>query len=250
MGVRFGVWWCDTYPSGSHPCKEANLIYTGHAANAFAGAMRTYGHEHLLHFGNDNAWSSDFDHPDYGGHSLDYLENVHFGFFGGHGGNAGFDGKRIQALKFSSVHNPPSLAPCFTMSAQWKLGVKHLKWLLLDSCFMVRTTDAPHVVEVWGPPMRGVHLVMGFIGLQYQGPNTHNRRVSFVDEICRGTPLGTAWLATAFGAENPNTPVNCPIVVAAGVDEADAFRRRDHERLDWIDADIGATNWLAWKWRA
>jgi hypothetical protein len=148
VSVRVGIWWCDTYPQGNHRCKQPNLLYTRHVANTFMSAMDGYGHEYIYNYGNDGAWSSDFDHPDFGGNSLKRTDNVHFCYYGGHGGQSGFDGRRVLALAFSSIHNPPNLAPCFSLSAQWRLGVNRMKWLLLDTCKTVASTDANHVLEV------------------------------------------------------------------------------------------------------
>ena len=39
------------------------------------------------------------------------------------------------------------------------------------------------------------------------------------------------------------------IAIAAGVTRDDAINRREHENLDWRDANIASTNWLAWKYR-
>jgi hypothetical protein len=135
------------------------------------------------------------------------------------------------------------------MSAQWRLGVKFLRWLLIDSCRLVVSTDAAHVTEVWFPPMRGVHLILGFINLQRVGPNTYNRRATFVSEINRGRPLANVWLETAYGWENPSDPVTRPIAIASGASRDEAINRRDGETLDWTNFLIHSPAWLAWKWR-
>jgi hypothetical protein len=211
--------------------------------------MGSFGHHEIFNWGNDNAWSSDFDHPDFGGDSLNWSDNVHLCYFAGHGRNSGFDGKRVQSLGFSSNHAPPNLAPCFTMSAQWRLGIKRLKWFVIDSCETVRNTDPSHIAKVLGRPMQGIHLVFGFIGLQWVGPNTYNRRVSFAFDICRARALANAWVDTAFGWENPNDPVTRPIAIDAGASRDEAINRREYETLDWAIFDVASTNWLAWKWR-
>jgi Family of unknown function (DUF6345) len=247
--ARIGIEWVEKFHQDDPICKHPDLRYSGHAAESFLAAMRSFGHDDIFNWGNDNAWSSDFDHPDFGGNSLNRIDNVHFCCFAGHGGQSKFDGKPVQNLAFSSRHAPPDLAPCFTMSAQWRLGVKWLKWFLLDSCVMVKNTDPNHVVEVWGNPMQGVHLLFGFIGIQRVSPNTHNRRVWFADDICRGRSLANAWLDTAFHWENPNEPVTSPIAIAAGASRDEAIHRREHETLGWLYYNVASTNWLAWKWR-
>lgn len=247
--LRIGAEWCDTYPQGSHPCRQPNLRYGRQVALNFLAAMRSGGHDVIFNRANDNAWSSDFDHPDFGGTSLNGADAVHFCYYSGHGGHFGFDGQRVQALAFSSNHSPPNLAPCFTMSAQWRLGANRMKWLLIDSCMTVKNTDPGHIVEVWAKPMRGVHLLLGFVDIQLVGPHTWSRRAWFGFYISGGRRLATTWIDTAYGWENPGDPVTRPIAIAAGASRNEAIARREEETLDWVHNDVAATNWLAWKWR-
>ncbi|MFC7548380.1 DUF6345 domain-containing protein [Plantactinospora sp. GCM10030261] len=249
MGVRFGVEFCANYPPPGDRCYQPDLSYSAQLAMSLVMQMRQRGHSEIFVHGDAAAWSSDFDHPDFGGNSLNKIDNVHFCYYSGHGGHAGFDGRRVQVLGFTTNHAPPGLAPCHTMSAQWRLGVGQLKWFLLDSCVLVKSTDANHVVEVWDPPTQGVHLLLGVIDLQYVGPNTYWRRVRFVDAASNGWPLTTAWLDTAYGAEYPNWPVTRPIVIAAGATRDEALNRLQNETLGWAFTGPSASNWLAWRWR-
>ncbi len=247
---RVGVEWIEAYHEAGPPCRpEADLHYLGHIAWSFLAAMGSFGHHEVFNWGNTNAWSSDFDHPDFGGDSLNWSDNVHFCYFAGHGRESGFEGKRVQALAFSSNHTPPNLAPCFTMSAQWRLGVKALKWFVLDSCQVVLNTNPDHIWKRWAEPMQGIHLLLGFIDINRVGPNTYNRRVSFAFDICRGRALANAWLDTAYGWEHPDDPVTRPIAIAAGASRDEAINRREYEILDWGIFNVASTNWLAWKWR-
>jgi hypothetical protein len=97
--------------------------------------------------------------------------------------------------------------------------------------------------------MQGVHLVLGFVDVSRIGPSTYNRRVVFVDRICRGTPIGKSWIDTAYGWDNPSDPVTRPIVIAAGATREEAINRRDGETLGWLYYDIRAVGYLAWAWR-
>jgi hypothetical protein len=210
--------------------------------------MRAFGHEQIFDWGNDNAWQTDFDHPDFGGDSLNWSDDVHFCYFAGHGGQFHWEQRRAMQIAFSSPHNP-TIAPCGSLSPQWRLGAKRLKWFVLDSCQVVKGTDASEVVEVWGGPMQGLHLLFSFIDVQRVGPNTRNRRVSFATDICNGKALANAWVDTAYAWDNPNEQPSRPIAIAAGVSRDDAINRRENETLDWVSFDVSSTNWLAWKWR-
>jgi hypothetical protein len=123
------------------------------------------------------------------------------------------------------------------------------KWFAIDSCDIVADTVGAHIVEVWGGPMQGVHLVLGFINVQRVGPTTRNRRISFAFDICRGMPIANAWLNWGYAWENPNEDASRPIAIAAGSTRDEAIARRESETLGWIWHDVRATNGLAWKWR-
>src|SRR5689334_11390589 len=138
--ARIGIEWTNVFPQGDAECRQPNLNYSDQVAEGFLLAMRSGGHDDIFNWGNDNAWSSDFDHPDFGGDSLRWSDNVHFCYFCGHGGQFHFDNKLAYNIGFSSRHNPPGLAPCRSMSPQWKLGANQLKWFAIDSCALVMDT--------------------------------------------------------------------------------------------------------------
>jgi len=221
-----------------------------HAEGFFLSMRDLFGHEGIFNWGDDNAWSTDFDHPDFGGDSLNWSDNVHFCFFAGHGSKFDFNenGFKVAYNIGFPLKKPPDWAPCRSLSPQWRLGAGKLKWFVLDSCQMTVDTDPNHIVEAWGPPMQGIHLLFGFIDLQWVNASSWHKRLSFAFDICRGEALANAWLDTAYGWENPNEPTR-PIVIAAGVSRDDAINRRENETLDWLHFDVASTNWLAWKWR-
>lgn len=248
--VRVGVEWVNRFhPDEEAPCRSLELHYTDEVAASFLAAMRSFGHADVFDWGNDNAWWSDFDHPDFGGDSLEWSDNVHFTYFAGHGGQFHYEERRAFNIGFSTRHEPVGTALCRSLSPQWRLGVKRLKWLALDSCQIVTDLDPGHIVEVWAGPMQGLHLLFGFIDLNRIGPYTYRRRVDFAFAINAGYPMARAWLDTAYGWESPQDGTTRPIVIAAGATRDEAMNRRDHETLGWVYFDVSATNWLAWKWR-
>jgi hypothetical protein len=227
-------------------------MFAGHVAWSFLAAMGSFGHHEVFNWGNDDAWSTDFEHPDFGGDSLNWSDNVHFCHFVGHGNQTTLKGNPVQRLAFSSnltPHTPPAFIPCCTLSVKWRLGVRQLKWFVMDSCEVVQNTNADHVVSRWAEPMQGIHLLFGFVGRPKFSQYTYRRRVSFAFDICRGKPLANSWLDTAYSWEHPDLPPNIPIAIAAGASRDEAINRREYETLDWAIFDVVSTNWLAWKHR-
>lgn len=248
--VRVGVEWINIYPQHDAECPAVpNLSFMDDVAEGFLLAMRSCGHADIFDWGDDNAWSSDFDHPDFGGDSLRWSDDVHFCYVAGHGGPT-FSNDPFKAFNigFSSRHINPGVLKCRAISSNWRLGSKRLKWFVLDSCNIVSDTVAAHVVKLWGGPMQGLHLLLGFIGLGRIWPSTRNRRISFALDICRGMPIANAWIDTAYVLESPGQAVR-PIAIAAGATRDEAVARREGETLDWLWSDVRASNWLAWKWR-
>src|SRR5438128_2074156 len=87
--VRVGVEWINIYSQRDPECHTVpNLLYMDGCAEGFLLAMRSYGHDDIFDWGNDNAWPSDFEHPDFGGDSLRWSDSVHFCYVGCHGGPA------------------------------------------------------------------------------------------------------------------------------------------------------------------
>jgi hypothetical protein len=249
-GVRVGVEWINIYPQNDAECPAVpNLRFAADCAEGFLLAMRSCGHDDIFDWGDDNAWSSDFDHPDFGGDSLAWTDNVHFCYVAGHGGSTyTTDPFAAFNIGFSSRHVAPSVLKCRAISTRWRLGAKRLKWFAIDSCDIVTDTVADHIIKLWGGPMQGVHLLLGFIGIGRMWPSTSSRRVRFGLDICGGTPIANAWLSTGYSLEDPQKPVR-PIAIAAGATREEAIARRDGETLGWLWYDVRATNWLAWKWR-
>jgi hypothetical protein len=118
-----------------------------------------------------------------------------------------------------------------------------LKWFVLDCCQAVLNTSVAHVIGVWGGPMQGVHLILGFIG------NGHDSNSSlgedFGDDAGGAWRLANAWLDRAYSWWLDDNP----IAIAAGESQSDAINRRENETINWRDSTVHSTNWLAWKWR-
>ncbi len=92
--------------------------------------MGAYGHENhwrngtaddgkLSIWGNDDTWETDFRHPDFGGDSLRWTDDVHFFWFQSHGGIWSDE----YHITFSKKQEH-----CIGGSKTWRLGSKNLKW--------------------------------------------------------------------------------------------------------------------------
>jgi hypothetical protein len=233
LTVRVGVEWINYFHA---PCNQNNLDYRDDRAEGFYNSMGNHGHTKVFDWGNDNAWETDFRDPSSGGDSHNWADNVHFCFFSSHGGLSG----AIKTICFAVRHTD-----CNGASNQWRLGSNRLKWLVLDCCHGVDNTSVGHIVSVWGAPMRGVHLVFGFIGLGHDGWWTDDLGEDFGDDAGTGSRLANAWLDRAYSYWYDDYP----IAIAAGVNKADADNRRENETINWRDSGVASTGYLSWKFR-
>lgn len=232
--VRVGAEWINTFHDDA--CKQGNLSYRDDRAIEFCNEMQERGHDKVFCWGNDNAWERDFRHPDYGGDSLNWIDNVHFLFYSDHGGNWGDK----MHIAFSKARDK-----CLGNSGEWKLGVKSLKWLVLDCCQCVLNTTGAHIGAVYFPPAHGIHMIFGYVGNGHDSHSTRHMGKYFGQKAGNGERLGNAWLDTAYSS----SPDDNPIVIAYGASEGEAINRRDNESINWRDYDVTSANWIAYKYR-
>jgi hypothetical protein len=232
--VRVGVEWINTFHPG--PGQQNNLSYRDDHAEGFYNAMGNRGHVKVFDWGNDNAWETDFRHPSYGGDSLNWIDNVHFAFYSDHGGNW----SNIMHIAFAVAHQY-----YLGSSDKWRLGVKMLKWFVLDCCQCVLNTDKNHISATWFPPMQGIHMIFGFIGYGHDSWWNAGLGTDFGKDAGGGARLANAWLDRAYSWWLDDNP----IAIAAGATQAEAINRRENESINWVNSSVTATNWLAWKYR-
>jgi hypothetical protein len=233
LKVQVGVEWVENFHD---PCNQVNLSFVRDQAEGFYNHMGGFGHGQVFNWGNDNAWETDYRHPDFGGDSLNWSDNVHFCFFDSHGGNLG----NVLSLSFAVAHTM-----CSAPSTQWRLGSRKLKWIVFAGCDAVNNTDASHIVSVWAGPMQGVHIVCGYIGSSQDAWWSNDLGKDFADDISTRASIATAWCDRAYSFWLGDDA----IAIAAGVTRDDAINRREHETLDYRDTVVASTNWLAWKTR-
>lgn len=235
LTVRVGVEWVDTFHADK--CKQANLSYCGDQAEGFYNTMGSHGHVKVFDWGQDNAWETDFTHPDFGGDSLDWSDNVHFCMFDSHGGN--WDD--ILHIAFAAQHRF-----CFSSSDEWRLGAKSLKWMIFAGCDAVLGTSPAQVGGVWFGPMQGVHIVMGYLGTSADSWWTAGLGSDVAGDVCGGGAIATSWVDRAYSFWTGDHS----IAIAAGATQDEAINRRENETLNWRDYAVTSTSWLAWKWRS
>jgi uncharacterized protein DUF6345 len=233
--VRTGVEWINNFHDDA--CNQNNLSYRATHAEGFQGSMSGHGHVAVFDWGDDNAWETDFRHPDFGGDSLNWSDNVHFCYFSEHGGN--WD--NIMHIAFAVAHEH-----CLAASNEWRLGSGMLKWLVMDCCQAVLGTSAAEVGGVWFGPMQGAHMVFGFVNDGHDAWWNRGLGSDFGDDAGGGARLANSWLDHAYSFWLGDAA----IAIAAGVTQQDAINRRESETIDWRDWDAPSDNWLAWKWRS
>ena len=235
VSVRVGVEWIDTFHAEA--CKQANLSYCDDQAEGFYNAMGSHGHTKVFDWGQDNAWETDFTAPRAGGDSRNWSDDVHFCLYDSHGGN--WD----NALHITFAHEHRF---CQSVSTDWDLGTNMLKWMVFAGCDAVLNTSAAHVGALWFGPMKGVHIVMGYIGTSADSWWTAGLGEDFADDVCDGDTIAGSWCDEAYSFWTGDDS----IAIAAGSTQSDAINRRENETLNWRDFSVTSTNWLAWKWRS
>lgn len=232
--VRVGAEWINTFHSG--PCAQDNLSYRDDHAVGFYNEMKSHGHTGVFCWGEDNAWETDFRHPSFGGDSLNWTDNVHFVFYSDHGGNW----SNTMHIGFAVSHGK-----CIGASNEWKLGIKMMKWLVLDCCQCVLNTSSSHISAVWFTPAFGVHMIFGFIGNGHDSWWNAGLGSDFGDQAGSGGRLANNWIDDAYSWWLGDSS----IALAYGSSQAEAINRRENETINWLYYNVSSANWLAWKYR-
>ena len=202
--VRVGVEWINDFHKDS--CQQNDLSYCDDQVVGFYNHMGNHGHTKVFDWGNDNAWETDFRHPDFGGDSLNWSDDVHFCMVNDHGGNS----SNVVSFWFSKAHTQ-----CSVSSTQMRLGRKNLKWIAALGCDAVLNTHADHIVACWGGPMQGVHIVCGYIGTAADSWWTADLGEDFADDLAGD--VGQAEVAAAV-AEGQALVVEAEEVEDRGVE--------------------------------
>ena len=244
--VDFGVEWTSDGPAAGTSCSFQALPANWSVASAVINTARSFGHVEKFVWGNADAWASDYEHPERvsTGDSLNMIDNTHLMYFVDHGATE-------TGIAFASNH-----FNCLARYANMRLGVRLLRWLVLDTCGAV--SDNPNVdtsvMRTWSAPTDGdaahplqaLHVLCAFVGLSYPGIDS-NRGAEFLTAVSRGTAVGPAWLDAAFARSG--SAVNRPVAISPGNSSANASARLNNSRLTDRDAGPAPATHLAWMWR-
>jgi hypothetical protein len=251
--IEYGVEWNSVAAVPGTVCGFDAIPTMKVYAQSFRDTMSRLGHKEIFAWGNADAWASDFEHPEINtsipgdkspksGNSLNWVDNVHMVYVDAHGA-------KETSVSLASTH-----FSCRAYYKRMRLGVKKLRWLILNICDAV-IDPGDSVMRVWSEPSdgdssnfrRSLHMVCAYIGEPSAGAD-FGRPSEFATNVSLGMPVGNAWLDAAFSRSGDK--VNAPIAIAFGRDEADATARREQSRLS--DRDLGSVeaNYLSWKWRA
>lgn len=246
--VNYGVHWNSGSPPPGTICGFIAIPVIESVAAAVVATMRRLGHAEKFIWGNKNAWATDYEHPELAstGDSINGIDSVHFMYFAGHGAPE-------ISVSLASDH-----FGCRAFYRNMRLGVRDLRWLVLDLCDAVTGTTGSDigssVMRVWSAPtdgdsthpLRSLHALCTFVGDSFAGFDT-NRGEEFATAVSQGMPVGNAWLDSAFARSGSQT--NRPIVIACGRDDSDARFRLNFGKF--ADRDLGPvpSNHLAWMWR-
>ena len=123
LQVRVGVEWVNNFHAET--CHQNDLSYCDDQVVGFYNHMGSHGHVKVFNWGNDNAWETDFRHPDFGGDSLNWSDDVHFCYYASHAGQ--FPGPDLNDdlyIAFASQHTY-----CLSSSERWRLGSRRRRLL-------------------------------------------------------------------------------------------------------------------------
>ncbi|MFD4181076.1 DUF6345 domain-containing protein [Rhodococcus sp. NPDC058514] len=242
--VDYGVEWTSVGPAAGTSCSFEALAANWSVASAVLNSAQSFGHTRKFAWGNADAWAADYEHPEQAtnGDSLNMIDNVHLAYYVDHG--ASETGIAFASNRFN----------CLAFYARMRLGVKLLRWMVLDTCSAVIDPVDASVMRTWSAPTDGdsahplqaLHVLCAFIGISYPGIDT-NRGAEFVTAVSRGTPVGPAWLDAAFARSG--SAVNRPIAIAPGNSGANADFRLSNDRLSDRDAGPAPATHLSWMWR-
>jgi hypothetical protein len=230
-----------------------DLPLTIDEARAFQSWYNLGGHAAVSTWENGNVWGSDFrdDGGDVDPSGGSDVPDIYF--YTGHG--------TCQAAPVAT--DPDFIVVCGNFgtpnrvdigkSSRWGNGPGRLSFMFVDaSCPL----DLVSLAQNWFPVFDGLHLATGHSGTTTADTLDSSTRGSQFAARTAGLPgplgwlfpqasVGDAWMDT--GTIDIQTGCTA-VVIAAGVDRADAIDRRENERVTDNRA-APVPNWFAWKWR-
>ncbi|MCP4155942.1 MAG: hypothetical protein GY757_49925, partial [bacterium] len=122
--------------------------------------------------GNADAWEEHFKKASKGGTDSNWIDNVDFAYFAGHGAGAGYFSSGVGrggGFTFGQYAHDDWVLSAIPNNSEPCWGDKRLKWIVLDVCSaLARKNDGDGVEytidERWANTrvMRGLHYILGF----------------------------------------------------------------------------------------
>jgi hypothetical protein len=219
-------------------CGNAFIGNTKPDATGFISMMQTYGHSRVFFWGNTNFYPEDnVDVTVPSGLDAWFGDKANITFYSTHGGSS--MARFLMTTGVTHVVDGMSTCKSYTSNPTtgkqwWKLGDGELRILNLSTCHGLELAHLSH----WDWVSNGLHMICGFDGNESDSPSVGST-YAFLGNI--GFTVKQAW----FGARPAG---NRAVVMAYGVDLADARNRRANERFSWSMARLGPHTWRAWAW--
>lgn len=225
-------------------CGWAHLTNTKPDAETFAGMMAAFGHPTIFDWGDSDFWPDDeIDCSVPGGKACIYGDTVNFYFASTHGGS----NSSYYEMATGVVHTIDGLSTCTSDTLNpnnsrqwWDLGKKQTRILNLSTCHGLELTDLAH----WDSVADGLHMICAFDGEEsdaVMGGNYAFYGNWTVPPFFPGFSIKQAWFTARPGG-------NTAVVMAYGVNQADAVNRRDNEQFSWNMSRLGPRTYRAWAW--
>ena len=155
-----GVEWTNDYGFWYNDPDEGwiyldNLYNCDDLATGFYNRLGNDGWSKDFNWGDANAWEEDFKKESLGGTDYNWIDEVDFALYSGHGSPTGFyfnndhDDRKLRGI---DAHH----------DAEW--GDLDLEWITLDACQVLNNTDEHgEWYERWGfDVFKGLHQIQGF----------------------------------------------------------------------------------------
>lgn len=228
----------------SNACGWATIPNTKPDADGFMAWMQAFGHTRAFYYGNTNFWPNDtVDASVSGGLDNWYGDNANITYFATHGGSSASN----FVMATGVTHTIDGVSTCTSDIVNpnngkqwWKMGDGQARIISLSTCQGLQLTDLAH----WDGVANGIHMITGFNDNESDSPSVGGNYAFYGNFSFFGTPTFTvkqAWFAARPSGNNP-------VVMAYGVNAADAFNRRDNEKFNWSMARLGPRTYRAWAW--
>lgn len=153
-----------------------------------------------------------------------------------HSGHGNMDSKGVLQLPLGGIWDSRDWAYSNNMA----FANEELRYLFWSTCFSLRVSGPDSPVRTWWDPNKGgLRMLFGYETTSIDDPNYGK---FFWEEWNKGKSFTRAFLDASWRISHSQVPV----VMAAGVDSADAVNRLNNERF--FDRAAAGKGWYQWQW--